>query len=283
MNIFKSKGLEFSVVYCVGMNKSFNRMEYNPHFILSDKYGIIYPTRKHKKSIVFYMNKCKDLLDDISEKIRLFYVQVTRAKEKLIYLWPENFKESLLMKTNKLLNLLAGCINNTKVVEKELVDISLNPLLVNQEEIQLTYSDIEVEDEIVEVKRASKTLSFDSQKDVLEYGEKLHLYLEIIDFNNPDLSLISSSRERSVISNFINSDLIKNLNNARYYKEYEFIDKINNTRGIIDLLIVEEKRVLIVDNGIQNLPLLLRNENRLCSTNLPFRLDRLHGKLLLLL
>lgn len=253
MNIFKSKGLEFLVVYCVGMNKSFNRMEYNSHFILSDKYGIIYPTKKHKKSIVFYINKCKDLLDDISEKIRLFYVQVTRAKEKLIYLWPENFEASPLIKTNKLLNLLAGCFNNTKVIEKELIDISLNPLFVNQEEVQLTYSDVEVEDEIVEVKRASKTLSFDSQKDVLEYGEKLHLYLEIIDFNNPDLSVISSPRERSLISKFVNSDLIKNLNGARYYKEYEFVDKINNTRGIIDLLIVDKNRVLIIDYKLKNI------------------------------
>ena len=253
MNIFKSKGLEFSVVYCVGMNRSFNRTEYNPHFILSNKHGIIYPTRKHEKSIIFYLNKNEDLLDDISEKIRLFYVQVTRAKEKLIYLWPEKFKPTPLIKTNKLLNLLAGSFNNVKVVEKELMDISLNPLFVNQDEVQLTYSDIKIEDEIIELKRASKTLSFDSQKEVLEYGEKLHLYLEIIDFNNPDLSIISSPRERNVISKFINSDLIKNLENARYYKEYEFIDKINNTRGIIDLLVVHEKGVLIIDYKLKNI------------------------------
>ena len=47
--------------------------------------------------------------------------------------------------------------------------------------------------------------------------------------------------------------MIKNLENARYYKEYEFIDKINNTRGIIDLLVVHEKGVLIIDYKLKNI------------------------------
>ncbi len=89
MSIHKSKGLEFPVVFVSGLSKKFNRMDTTGDVILDMDLGIgvkhidsdlrvRYDTLKRR------IISDKMGLDSLGEEIRVLYVALTRAKEKLI-------------------------------------------------------------------------------------------------------------------------------------------------------------------------------------------------------
>ena len=89
MTIHKSKGLEFPVVILAGMGKQFNFQDLNARLLIHPEYGLgadaILPD---KRMIVSTLNKQvirrKLLEESLGEEIRILYVALTRAKEKLI-------------------------------------------------------------------------------------------------------------------------------------------------------------------------------------------------------
>ena len=89
MTIHKSKGLEFPVVILAGMGKKFNFQDLNARLLIHADYGLgtdaILPDRR---IVVSTLNKQvirRRLLEEcLGEEIRILYVALTRAKEKLI-------------------------------------------------------------------------------------------------------------------------------------------------------------------------------------------------------
>lgn len=89
MSIHKSKGLEFPVCFLCGMNKKFNMQDSRASVISDADWGIgvdiIDPVRRTKRSSLFKKSLAlKKYNEALEEEIRLFYVAMTRAKEKLI-------------------------------------------------------------------------------------------------------------------------------------------------------------------------------------------------------
>lgn len=89
MSIHKSKGLEFPVVFVAGMGKQFNLMDVNQMAVIDMDYGIgveymdldlrfKQPTLLHQ----FMASHTKQSI--LTEEVRILYVALTRAKEKLI-------------------------------------------------------------------------------------------------------------------------------------------------------------------------------------------------------
>lgn len=94
--------------------------------------------------------------------------------------------------------------------------------------------------------RASKEVSLDTNVELLRVGTRLHFVMEMMDFVNPDYSLINKS-ESDMVKKFLSLDILKNIKDAHIYKEYEFIDDKTNTRGIIDLMCVYDDHIDIID------------------------------------
>ena len=90
MNIHKSKGLEFPICYFAGLYKSFSKQDLKGDIIYEPNMPLYVPTFNEgiKENIVKLIIKEKMKTLDISEKIRLFYVALTRAKEKMIMFLP---------------------------------------------------------------------------------------------------------------------------------------------------------------------------------------------------
>ncbi len=89
MSIHKSKGLEFPVVFVCGMGKGFNLMDMNKSILLHQELGfgpdyIDHERRISYPTIVKHAIKHKIKLESLSEEMRILYVALTRAKEKLI-------------------------------------------------------------------------------------------------------------------------------------------------------------------------------------------------------
>ena len=92
MTIHKSKGLEYHICYFSGLYEHFNTLEVKERFTYDNSYGIILPVCKDGIRTTIYkeMYKEKYINEEISEKIRLFYVALTRAKEKMIFVCDTN-------------------------------------------------------------------------------------------------------------------------------------------------------------------------------------------------
>ncbi len=89
MSIHKSKGLEFPVVFVCGLAKSFNRTDQRSRLVLHDKLGIacdyVDPGQRLKApSLLKRVIQGKLDEESLGEELRVLYVAMTRAKEKLI-------------------------------------------------------------------------------------------------------------------------------------------------------------------------------------------------------
>ena len=100
-------------------------------------------------------------------------------------------------------------------------------------------------------KRASKTLADDEElpdPNVIERGNRLHRYMELLDFASLDLSFIPSDKERAIIHNAIETPLMQMaLNAENVFREYGYFDNELGTTGYIDLLFVKDGIYHIVD------------------------------------
>ena len=88
MSIHKSKGLEFPIVFLCATNKKFNMQDLNQKILLHEKLGIG-PNYIGSELPIEYPTLAKEALkiqakmETIAEEMRILYVALTRAKEKL--------------------------------------------------------------------------------------------------------------------------------------------------------------------------------------------------------
>ncbi len=89
MTIHKSKGLEFPVVFVCGTAKRFNRMDARSRMVIHPDLGIgmdyIDPVRRVRSATLCKKAVAKQIeLENEGEELRVLYVALTRAKEKLV-------------------------------------------------------------------------------------------------------------------------------------------------------------------------------------------------------
>ena len=89
MSIHKSKGLEFPVCFVSGISKSINYMDTNAAVLTDGQFAIAtdiidIERRVKSKSLYKYAIAKKKRSEILAEELRLLYVAMTRAKEKLI-------------------------------------------------------------------------------------------------------------------------------------------------------------------------------------------------------
>ncbi len=89
MSIHKSKGLEFPVVFVSGLSKRFNMQDANQSLIVDMDLGVavdyVDPGRRIKnKTLRRAVLSAKMKEDNLAEELRVLYVALTRAREKLI-------------------------------------------------------------------------------------------------------------------------------------------------------------------------------------------------------
>lgn len=271
MTIHKSKGLEFPICYFSGFTKEFSFRELNDNILYSNKYGIITPYfNEYIKPTIYKTLLMLDTKnEELSEKIRLFYVAVTRAKEQMIIVMPELEEEISIDKEKiksfyDMIKLVYSNISKY-IVPREAnytSDYLINKTSSNHLKL-ITNDDLSIEgynfieDEEVDLKFSKNNdsrLITKEEKEKMLYGTKIHEILELIDFRNPDYTNIDSSIVEKIKS-FIDSSLINDNINSKFYKEYEFIYKEENTvkNGIIDLMIENDNEIIIIDYKLKNI------------------------------
>lgn len=89
MSIHKSKGLEFPIVFVSGMAKSFNNQDANSKIVIHPDMGlgpevIDLELRVKAPTLIKKVIQKMTVLENLGEELRVLYVALTRAKEKLI-------------------------------------------------------------------------------------------------------------------------------------------------------------------------------------------------------
>ena len=254
MNIHKSKGLEFPVCYFAGLYQSFNLRDLQSRFMVDPTYGILTPFYQDGIGTLFtkQLIKNKYLEEEIAEKIRLFYVALTRAKEKMIMVLPE-FKEGARikeratylteMKYRSFYDFLSSMSLNlkdyTRVVDVVALGLSKDYEYGKSKKMPTIESDevmevhpIFINKDVVNTTHASKTIlnliSYEEAR-TMAYGTKIHEMLEETDY------LVKNTNNKYVKQILDTFDF----DNASIYQEFEFIflrDEVEY-HGIIDLML----------------------------------------------
>lgn len=89
MSIHHSKGLEFPIVFVAGMGKSFNRQESRDKMVFHNRWGVgidyvDLENRMKRPALIKQLIRRQNLLSGLGEELRVLYVAMTRAREKLI-------------------------------------------------------------------------------------------------------------------------------------------------------------------------------------------------------
>ena len=278
MTIHKSKGLEYHICYFPGLYETFNTLEVKDRFSYDKEFGLILPVCRNgiKSTIYKKMYKEKYLLEEISEKIRLFYVALTRAKEKMIFIgdikdivctvntkqivdnYTRTHYTSFLDIINSIKNFIEPYIINididtipltrdynfTKVLNyKEMLDVNKNRLIVDE---------LEISKEKIKTNHYSKENKEIITKEIkksMQFGINIHAIFEMIDFINPNIEELKIPVfYKNKVYDFLSQDIFKR-QILNIYKEYEFIYKENNEEkhGIIDLILEYEDGYAIID------------------------------------
>ena len=280
MTIHKSKGLEFPICYFAGFSGKFNTTELKEKIIYDNKYGLVVQKvdNYYKDTILKTLLKNTMKKEEISEKIRLLYVAVTRAKEKMIIVMPETEETSEVLdivptyernKYNSFLS-IAKSIFSTLLpfeIKKEVPvtrDYQNKGNKSSEENLKLEEDKIiieenEYEETNVEEKHYSKDslhLITKEEQEVMDFGTKVHEVLEQMDFKKPNdyLTTLDETIKEKILC-FLETPLIKENINQKLYKEYEFtyIEDNEYSHGIIDLLIEREDKIIIVDYKLKNI------------------------------
>ena len=278
MTIHASKGLEFGVCYYGELYNRFNNSDAISKYSYDNKYGIILPYKdKFLYNTIYHNLSYRDyVMENISERIRLFYVALTRAKEKMIFILPSNTKDdnksigdiidnSIRGKYNSFASIMYSLESITKDYYKniDINDINLSKdynMISNnnyKEHLKLINDKIEVNttcipSSIKENKTFSKKdihIVTKEEEDKLLYGRLIHELFECTDFNNLDNL---SDNNKKIIERFLEK---VDISHANIYKEYEFIYDEDNTtyHGIIDLMLEYQDNIKIIDYKLKNI------------------------------
>lgn len=275
MTIHGSKGLEFPICYYSGLTSRFNVSELKEKISYDKNIGIITPIINNGVKDTIYKELLKDnyYKDEIAEKIRLFYVALTRAKEKMIVILPNKELESqeldnyTKMGYRSLGDMIYSVFNSlncyVKLIDLDNIGLTHNYNLFKEtnykDKIKFVSEKIEKVNLSVECgvkdmkhfsKEENKVYDVDIYKNI-EFGKHIHSLFENFDFKNPDMNGLSDF-EKDLVKSFM--DVIDFDNVINVYKEYEFIcGNDYECHGIIDLLLEYENEYKIIDYKLKNI------------------------------
>lgn len=207
MSIHKSKGLEFPIVFLANTNKKFNFRADDSNLVLHQKLGfgaVVYDMDK-KTSFNSIMKKKIEKFkknEQIAEEMRLLYVAMTRAKEKLIITGRvkdyENLREEIssgideignisnykILKINNYLDWILSSIDNLTVYGKSLNCLGREENFLGNEDLKFQLNVNTKKEEFIEyqrIKEEVKTNKIISDNNSLEIKKEMRTVKEFLE------------------------------------------------------------------------------------------------------
>ena len=240
MSIHKSKGLEFPLVFLCGSNKQFNMQDLNMPIMLHQDIGIGVNYIDSEKKIQ-YSTLSKEAIKNISkdellsEEMRVLYVALTRAKERLIITGVSKNVEEDLKEKEEILELYNEEKINKHILKKykSYLDWIELVALKNKEDKNMQINIIDKND-IIENKEEEKenfgTRSFKDLEEIiinLENTEDEEKIKEVLEWKYDGLEASRIEAKTSVskikMNNMSEELNTINLNSPKFLKDEEKI------------------------------------------------------------
>lgn len=208
MSVHKSKGLEFPVVICAGLGKQFNLMDTRDDILVHKDLGlgpkyVDVINRRYTSSIPQLAIKKRVKIESLSEEMRILYVALTRAKDRLILVGSVNDVSKEAIRWCKGTNLYY--LSNSK----NYLDWILN---------------------IISKHKSGKAIrELAGLEEEYENNEDLNLSIRILNRKDIDVDLgkerINKKEFREKLENFVSkSSIYKEEINRRFEWRYEHMD-----------------------------------------------------------
>ncbi len=278
MTIHKSKGLEFPVCYLPGLYKRFKTTASKTFFLFDKRFGLIAKSwdQGFKNTVLHYLNRDLTIRETISERIRLLYVAMTRAKEEVLLLRNEKAGQSPKIRLNSRGYLEEGIrlgfssysdlLNAVPETEKWVIPVSERnkPEILPLAEPSASDRPIRYEERSYPVRPRVfgifsshvPKLQTDDLGGALFLGTRLHAELEHFDFSHWDEALKRESpRIQKALRAWEKTPPFAQREQAVFHPEYEFEEETPEgvRRGVIDLMVERDDRIDLVDYKLKNL------------------------------
>lgn len=282
MTIHASKGLEYPIVYLPYLKNNFIKDPKVTRFKFSPTLGFVVPFYDNGigKTLAYDLYNNEENIQKLSERIRLFYVALTRAKEKIIMIneFNEDISPSANINTHDLVSLtnFRDILSVIKYkISKYIKQVNLNDISIDngynlikdsnyKERIRKSDAVIDVrplthEYKILDNKHFSKSLTKIIDKDLktkLDFGTYMHYVFEVYDFNNDNLEELNiNDKAKNHVKNFLKHPEVLNIKTANCFKEYEirFIKDGAIYHGFIDLLLEFRDHYVIIDYKLSDI------------------------------
>lgn len=288
MTIHKSKGLEFQIVYFPMLSKRWNNPNLS-NFYFDLTYGMIMPSFDEglTDNIEKALHLDHEKREMISERLRLFYVALTRAKELAIIVLNETSSEKFVDELvsnelvsdsirkdynsyNHLIYSVIGSFSNKRrkapfdapVYNSSYQEKTPKSLVSKEKKDTFKYVNFSYKPKELVKSRFSKssfTVKDKATLNELSLGTELHGYLESLDFKKPLEPQISSldidDYRKKLLLKINNFHILDDLSQSEVMTEYEFMYEADGKtyHGIIDLLIEKENEVLLIDYKLKDI------------------------------
>ena len=216
MSIHKSKGLEFPVAIISRTDKKFNQKDQSDQILMHQDIGFGMQYINYDRKIE-YTTAAKEAIkikikeESIAEEMRILYVALTRAKEKLIITGIENDLEKSLEQKREL-------IQNYEKENGKINHLVLKKFLSYLGWIELTYLNRENIDEYITLNKINKK--------------------EILD----DKEVEKEHREKKIISNPENLEKINQILNWKY--DYQEMTNIQSKMSVTKIKELKTKELI---------------------------------------
>ncbi|MDP2426237.1 MAG: UvrD-helicase domain-containing protein, partial [bacterium] len=266
LSMHKSKGLEFPICYYPGLSKRFNNPDSKSFFQFDPEFGLlhkVYDSGFHETPTHDLLKKSR-LKKDISERIRLFYVALTRAKEQAILLLDKKFLQidktiqlnefgTILSKQRLSIRCFADVLSYFPLLDRYTIDADSTVARLSKTIHQPMYEPSDAvftKRQILPLEIESFTTPFVRQDYkaffVLAYGKRLHQLLENFDFHHIQDSLSRIPTEaKPLFLTFLQQPFFAS-QILHFYQEMPFIDEFGQL-GVIDLILETNEEYLVID------------------------------------
>ena len=255
----RSKGLEYPIVYLPGLTSNL-KQKLPSAFLIHNKFGILLPVtgNTNKSSLFIHLLKVEEDKAQFEEQIRLLYVAITRARERLIMITGMKEKEDPIVLNPTYVSNYKSLLYYLNFYSKFGVDYVPSEETLNIESKTYQAQDISLQHivvppEFVEQKKASKDRDDSVAEELLKFGSQIHYLLEIANYESKDLSFIKDRRMKRYVENVLKADNFTNVKNEDVLHEYSFYDEKNNVSGVIDCLIIRNDSIDIIDFKLKNI------------------------------
>lgn len=278
MTLHKSKGLEFPICYFPGLSKRFNQPETKAFFRYDPRFGLIAKAMDggFKDTVLHRLAGEETRRQTVSERIRLFYVGLTRAREKIIFVREEGsgrvspeirdakgyLDESVRLRFASFADFLAavpGVSSWTRPAPFPVPGSLPRPRTpipalapIRHEEIVLRPIPLATRT----FSKAPPSLRNAAEKEAMDRGTRFHDEMSRFDFRGPEASLSRLSPSlREPVLRLLESEPLRNPSEAVFHPEYEFREETGEgvASGIIDLLIERPGSIDILDYKLKRL------------------------------